>query len=109
MTLLLNQMERINRPPEKNILKKCNICKKSVLVDELLGEQVYLANNETEIEKREKNQKIVRNELKTIGKYGIPLIKKQNIDLGKIEPWCFVKTKLNDEEYKHKTIHNRVL
>lgn len=34
MTLLLNQMERIKRPPERNILKNCHICRKSVLVDE---------------------------------------------------------------------------
>ena len=74
-------------------------------IDEQAGEQVYPANNETEEEKREKKQKLVRNEFKTSGKYGIPLIKKQNIDLDKIEPWCFVKTKLNDEEYKNKTIH----
>ncbi|MDD3323396.1 MAG: DUF4417 domain-containing protein [Paludibacter sp.] len=74
-------------------------------IDEQAGEQVYPANNETEIEKRGKKQKLVRNEFKTIGKYGIPLIKKQNIDLNKIEPWYYVKTKLNDEEYKNKTIH----
>jgi hypothetical protein len=43
MTLLLNQMERINRSPEKNILKKCKICKKSVLVDEFGNSLICLA------------------------------------------------------------------
>jgi hypothetical protein len=31
--------------------------------------------------------------------------KKQNIDLNKIEPWGYQKTKRNDEENKNKTIH----
>ena len=35
----------------------------------------------------------------------MPLIKKQDIDLDKIELWNYTKTKVNDEENKHKTIH----
>jgi len=58
-----------------------------------------------ESEKRKNKQRLVRNEFKTVGKYGIPLIKKQNIDLNKIELLNFTKTKLNDEENKNKTIH----
>lgn len=58
-----------------------------------------------EQEKQKEKQKIVRNEFQKTGKYGIPLIKKQNINLNKIEPWGFVKTKLNDNENSHKTIH----
>jgi hypothetical protein len=56
-------------------------------------------------EKILKKQRIVRNEFKRTGKYGIPLVKKQDIDLSKIEPWGYTKTKLNDLENRHRTIH----
>lgn len=56
-------------------------------------------------EKNEKKQKIIRNEFKTVGKYDIPLVKRQNIDINKIEPWGYAKAKMNDEENRHKTIH----
>lgn len=56
-------------------------------------------------EKQEKKEKIVRNQFESSGQYGMPLIKKQSIDLDKIELWNFTKTKRNDEENKHKTIH----
>jgi len=56
-------------------------------------------------EKLEKKLKVVRNEFKTVGKYGMPLIKKQDIDLEKIDLWNYTKTKLEDKENKHKTIH----
>lgn len=52
-----------------------------------------------------KKLKIVRNEFKTIGKYGMPLIKKQNIDINKINLWCYTKAKVNDNENINKTIH----
>lgn len=55
--------------------------------------------------KREKKQKLVRNEFKTTGKYDFPIIKKQNIEINNIEPWCFIKAKANDTENMHKTIH----
>lgn len=57
------------------------------------------------MKKREKKQKLVRNEFERCGKYGIPLIKKQDIDLDKIELLSYLKTKENDEENKNKTIH----
>lgn len=60
---------------------------------------------EYENEKQEKKQKLIRNEFQTVGKYGIPIIKKQSIDTNKIEPWGYAKTKLNDGENKSKTIH----
>lgn len=56
-------------------------------------------------EKLEKKLKLVRNEFATVGKYGMPLIKKQDIDLEKIDLWNYTKTKLQDEDNKHKTIH----
>ncbi len=58
-----------------------------------------------EEEKRRKKQKLVRNEFEKCGKYGMPLIKKQNIDLDKIELLSCLKTKKNDDENKNKTIH----
>ncbi len=61
--------------------------------------------NETEEEKRKQKQKLVRNEFERSGKYGMPLIKKQNIDLSKIDLWNFTKTKQDDTENKNKTIH----
>lgn len=53
---------------------------------------------QTEDEKHEKKQKIVRNEFKLVGKYGMPHVRKQNIDLSKIEPWGYTKAKPDDEE-----------
>lgn len=61
--------------------------------------------NEYQEEKLKRKQKLVRNEFKGVGKYGIPLIKRQNIDLDKIELLAFTKTKHNDEENQNKTIH----
>ncbi len=58
-----------------------------------------------EKEKLAKKLKLVRNEFKTVGKYGMPLIKKQEIDLEKIDLWNYTKTKLNDVDNKDKTIH----
>lgn len=64
-----------------------------------------LGSEEYEEEKTRRKQKLVRNEFKGDGKYGIPLIKKQAIDLDKIKLWNFTKTKLNDDENTDKTIH----
>jgi len=71
---------------------------------------MYLNNNENQSEdyedlKRKKKQRIVRNEFEGDGKYDFPLIKKQDIDLSKIDLWCYTKAKPNDEENKDKTIH----
>ena len=69
-----------------------------------------IENNQNEVsnyeeEKRIKKLKITRNEFKTVGKYGMPLIKKQDIDLDKVNLWNYTKTKNNDDEHKDKTIH----
>ena len=58
-----------------------------------------------EEEKRIKKLKITRNEFEKCGKYGMPLIKKQDIDLDKVNLWNYTKTKNNDDEHKDKTIH----
>ena len=56
-------------------------------------------------EKQEKRQKIIRNEFQLTGKYNIPILKKQNIDVNKIEPWSYAKAKADDADNRHKTIH----
>lgn len=62
-----------------------------------------------EIDKEKKKQKLVRNEFmsknKCIGKFEFPIIKKQDIDIEKIEFISFNDTKLNDDKNKHKTVH----
>lgn len=68
-------------------------------------ENQFNLQNEYQEEKRKRKQKLVRNEFKGVGKYGMPLIKKQDIDLDKIELLAFTKTKHNDEENQNKTIH----
>ena len=62
-------------------------------------------DSDYEEEKRKKKQKLVRNEFEKSGKYGVPLIKKQNIDLNKIQLLSYLKTKNDDKENKNKTIH----
>lgn len=56
-------------------------------------------------EKRRNKQMLVRNEFKGVGKYEMPVIKKQEIDLDKIELMNYTKTKTSDDENRHKTIH----
>lgn len=60
---------------------------------------------EQEKEKLEKKHKIVRNEFQTVGKYGFPLIRNQNIDVNKIDLWGYTKAKPYDAENFEKTIH----
>lgn len=74
-------------------------------------EKYEIDNNITQEENTYNNEKLlkklkmVRNEFQTIGKYDMPIIKKQNIDINKVDLWCYTKTKLNDTENKNKTIH----
>lgn len=75
-----------------------------------MKEKYEIDNNATEKteyeqEKLLKKLKLVRNEFTQVGKYNMPLIKKQDIDLDKIDLWNYTKTKLQDDENKHKTIH----
>lgn len=64
---------------------------------------------EYEIEKQKKKQRLVRNEFlsynRSAGKYDFPIIKKQHIDINKIEFLSYVDVKKDDEENKDKTIH----
>lgn len=72
-----------------------------------MGAQTIPMQTEYQDEKQEKKQKLVRSEFLDRGgnKFGIPLVKKQQIDLDKIDLWSFAKTKPEDEENKHKAIH----
>ena len=56
-------------------------------------------------EKLRRKQKLVRNEFQKCGKYGMPLIKRQTIDLDKIELLSYLKSKNDDTENINKTIH----
>ncbi len=58
-----------------------------------------------EEEKRKKKQRLVRNEFQKCGKYGMPLVRKQKIDLDKIELLSYLKIKNNSIENQNKTIH----
>ena len=58
--------------------------------------------NDYEEEKRKKKQKLVRNEFEKSGKYGMPLIKKQKIDLDKIELLSYLKLKTMIQKTKIK-------
>lgn len=62
-------------------------------------------SNEYEETKKQNKQRLVRNEFKGVGKYGIPFIKKHQFDIDKIELLNYTKTKANDNENKNKTIH----
>lgn len=64
-----------------------------------------IEKTEYDYDKTLKKQKIARNEFKTAGKYNMPIIKKQKIDLDKIDLWSFTKIKADDIENKNKTIH----
>ena len=70
-----------------------------MLKNEQLSSLFSVTDNETDYdeEKRKKKQKLVRNEFEKCGKYGMPLIKKQEIDLDKIELLSYLKIKPDDE------------
>lgn len=65
--------------------------------------------SEYEEQKQKNKQKLVRNEFlynkQSQGVYEFPLIRKQDIDVDKIQFLSYVNTKLNDIENQDKTIH----
>lgn len=65
--------------------------------------------SEYEIQKQIKKQKLVRNEFlynfNSVGKYNMPLIKRQDVDVKKIKFLSYVDAKKNDIENADKTIH----
>lgn len=58
-----------------------------------------------EIQKAKHKRLLVRNELKTTGKYQIPIIAKQKIDFDEISLLSYVNTKNADKENSYKTVH----
>ena len=60
---------------------------------------------EYEIQKAKHKRLLVRNEFRGAGKYDIPLVSKQQIDINKIKFLDYTKTKINDKENAHKTVH----
>ena len=58
-----------------------------------------------EIQKAKHKRLLVRNEFRGVGKYDIPLVRKQQIDVNKIKFLDYTKTKINDKENAHKTVH----
>ena len=58
---------------------------------------------EYELQKRRNKQELVRNEFKTVGKYQIPLIRKQDIDLDTISLISFPDIKQDDKENAQST------
>ena len=60
---------------------------------------------EYELQKRRNKQELVRNEFKTVGKYQIPLIRKQDIDLDTISLISFSDIKQDDKENAYKIVH----
>lgn len=60
---------------------------------------------EYELQKRRNKQELVRNEFTTVGKYQIPLIRKQDIDLDTISLISFSDIKHDDKENAYKTVH----
>ena len=57
---------------------------------------------EYEIQKAKHKRLLVRNEYRGVGKYDIPLVRKQQIDLNKIKFLDYTKSKMNDNENAHK-------
>ena len=60
---------------------------------------------EYELQKRMHKQELIRNEFETEGKYQIPLIRKQDIDLNTINLIGYSDTKRDDKENAYKTVH----
>ena len=58
-----------------------------------------------EIQKAKHKRLLVRNEMKTTGKYQIPIIAKQKIDFDEISLLSYVNTKKDDKENSCKTVH----
>ena len=60
---------------------------------------------EYEIQKAKHKRLLVRNEFRGAGKFDMPLVRQQQIDVNKIKFLDYTKTKINDNENAHKTVH----
>jgi len=70
-----------------------------------LAEYFGIQSRDYQYDKYERKRKLVRGDFEGAGIFDIPIVRKQNIDVSKIELWGYTKAKPNDVEYKHKTIH----
>lgn len=65
--------------------------------------------SEYEIDKQKRKQRLVRNEFlyngESVGAYDMPLIKKQDIDVEKIQLLCYADARNGDDKNNDKTIH----
>ena len=59
---------------------------------------------EYEIEKAKHKRLLVRNEFRGVGKYNIPVVRKQSIDLDNIRFVDFTKSKANNDENAEKKL-----
>jgi len=71
----------------------------------LIKTQDFEIPTEYEQEKVKNKRKLVRNEFETVGKYDMPFIRNQDIDVKKIDLWCYTRAKNNDTANQNKTIH----
>ena len=71
----------------------------------LIKSQDFEIPTEYEQEKVKNKRKLVRNEFETVGKYDMPFIRNQDIDVKKIDLWCYTRAKNNDTANQNKTIH----
>jgi len=62
-------------------------------------------NLENETTKQKNKLRIIRHEFDMVGKYKIPLVKKQDIDLDCIELMNYAKASIGDIEHSYKTLH----
>ena len=60
---------------------------------------------EYEIQKAKHKRLLVRNEYRGMGKYDIPIVRKQQINLDKIKFLDYTKSKINDKGNADKTLH----
>ena len=60
---------------------------------------------EYEIQKAKKKRLLVRNEYRSRGKYDIPIVRRQSVDLNKIEFLDYTEAKLHDDKNADKTLH----
>lgn len=55
--------------------------------------------------KYDKKRRLIRDDMQMVGKYGMPLVRKQDIEPDAIELLSYTKTKDDDNENLYKTVH----
>ncbi len=75
------------------------------MINEKIDDSQLYEESDYENTKRLNKQRLVRNEFKCTGKYGMPIIKRQDIDINNIKLHSYLKTKHDDVQNINKTIH----